>query len=259
MTPDDAFLADIIENPDDNSVRLIYADYLDERDDPRGEFIRVQIELSTMPQDNPQWPRLKTRERQLQEHHEWKWVGPMADLVLDWWFYRGFVEAIKIDANNLLRHADTVFGFVPIREVWLRAAERTIPRLALCAHLARLTALHLDDCLIRDDGLQRLLASPHLRSLRTLGLANTGLRGDGLRALGAWSPLAELTSLHLAGNSLGDAVVEAFLKSPQLARLRYADFSGNPISQSLQETVKQRFGRRAYWYQPAVEEPDNDE
>jgi uncharacterized protein (TIGR02996 family) len=29
MTPDDAFLTDIIESPDDTSLRLGYADYLD--------------------------------------------------------------------------------------------------------------------------------------------------------------------------------------------------------------------------------------
>ena len=38
MTPDEAFMQAIIESPDDDSLRLIYADYLDERGDPRGEF-----------------------------------------------------------------------------------------------------------------------------------------------------------------------------------------------------------------------------
>ena len=42
MTHDDAFLQAIIENPDDDAPRLLYADWLEERGDPRGEFIRVQ-------------------------------------------------------------------------------------------------------------------------------------------------------------------------------------------------------------------------
>jgi uncharacterized protein (TIGR02996 family) len=65
MTEDDAFLADIIANPDDDGVRLIYADYLDERGDPRGEFIRVQIERARLPEDDPRQEPLATRERWL--------------------------------------------------------------------------------------------------------------------------------------------------------------------------------------------------
>jgi uncharacterized protein (TIGR02996 family) len=44
-----AFLADIIENPQDDDIRLIYADWLEEHGDlDRAEFIRVQIRLATM-------------------------------------------------------------------------------------------------------------------------------------------------------------------------------------------------------------------
>ena len=40
----DALLADIYANPDDDAPRLVYADLLLERDDPRGELIRLQLE-----------------------------------------------------------------------------------------------------------------------------------------------------------------------------------------------------------------------
>lgn len=40
-----AFIDDIVQNPEDMTPRLIYADWLEERGDPRGEFIRVQMEL----------------------------------------------------------------------------------------------------------------------------------------------------------------------------------------------------------------------
>src|SRR5262249_27667768 len=38
----------IIENPDDDSLRLIYADWLDDRGDPRGEFIRIAVALEAL-------------------------------------------------------------------------------------------------------------------------------------------------------------------------------------------------------------------
>ena len=46
MSRHDDFLAAVLQSPEDDGHRLIYADWLDEQDDPRGEFIRVQIELA---------------------------------------------------------------------------------------------------------------------------------------------------------------------------------------------------------------------
>jgi uncharacterized protein (TIGR02996 family) len=42
MADRESFLAAINEAPDDDSVRLIFADWLEERDAPLGEFIRLQ-------------------------------------------------------------------------------------------------------------------------------------------------------------------------------------------------------------------------
>lgn len=42
----EAFERAVVASPDDDTVRLVYADWLDERGDPRGEFIRVQIALA---------------------------------------------------------------------------------------------------------------------------------------------------------------------------------------------------------------------
>lgn len=44
-----AFLAAVVAAPADDLPRLVYADWLDERGDPRGEFIRVQVELARAP------------------------------------------------------------------------------------------------------------------------------------------------------------------------------------------------------------------
>ena len=47
MTHDDAFLQAILETPDDDTPRLIYADWLDEHGDvARAEFIRLQCRLA---------------------------------------------------------------------------------------------------------------------------------------------------------------------------------------------------------------------
>src|SRR5262245_17785517 len=44
-----AFVQAVLESPDDEGIRLIYADWLQERDDPLGEFIRAQCHLARLP------------------------------------------------------------------------------------------------------------------------------------------------------------------------------------------------------------------
>ncbi len=49
MTDVEALLKAILADPDDNTVRLIYADAIEETQPERAEFIRVQIELASFP------------------------------------------------------------------------------------------------------------------------------------------------------------------------------------------------------------------
>jgi uncharacterized protein (TIGR02996 family) len=54
MTAENAFLRSIINHPEDDNPRLIYADWLDEQGEvDRAEFIRVQCELEKMGPDRP--------------------------------------------------------------------------------------------------------------------------------------------------------------------------------------------------------------
>ena len=49
MNEQKAFIAAILESPDDDSIRLIYADWLEEHGDAaRGEFILLQCELGKL-------------------------------------------------------------------------------------------------------------------------------------------------------------------------------------------------------------------
>jgi uncharacterized protein (TIGR02996 family) len=44
MTEDEAFIRTIVDRPGDDLPRLVYADWLDERDDPRGAYLRAEAE-----------------------------------------------------------------------------------------------------------------------------------------------------------------------------------------------------------------------
>src|SRR5262245_6313595 len=49
MNDDRAFLASLVGNPKDDAPWLVYADWLDERGDPRGEYLRLVHDLAIRP------------------------------------------------------------------------------------------------------------------------------------------------------------------------------------------------------------------
>jgi uncharacterized protein (TIGR02996 family) len=61
MTEEAAFLASIQATPTDNTPRLIYADWLEERGDRRGEFLRVECALVAPPAGEPHDAQFRAR------------------------------------------------------------------------------------------------------------------------------------------------------------------------------------------------------
>ena len=48
MSDDAAFLAAIQAAPNDNTPRLVYADWLDEQGRPGGDFLRIDCEIASL-------------------------------------------------------------------------------------------------------------------------------------------------------------------------------------------------------------------
>src|SRR5579871_2100557 len=108
MDMDEAFLQSIIENPDDDAPRLIYADWLEEHGEAaRAEFIRIQVEIARLSQNHPPirveiaWlsqndQPIARREEELLCIYKHVWRGALPDWVIDFWFRRGFVEGVRL-------------------------------------------------------------------------------------------------------------------------------------------------------------------
>src|SRR5947208_5706385 len=75
-----AFLREAKENPDDDTPRLILADWLEDRGDPRGEFVRLQA-------THKQHERAKA----ISELHKAEWLGELTQKGMIH-FYRGLAE-----------------------------------------------------------------------------------------------------------------------------------------------------------------------
>jgi uncharacterized protein (TIGR02996 family) len=254
-----AFLEAIAARPDDDTPRLVYADWLEERGDPRGAFVRVQCALERLSADDPRRPALEDQADDLLAAHEEEWAAQLRGAARDWRFRRGFVEWVDADAETFLVSNGAWFAAFPLRGVRLRLqSPKLVPAVAACPHLERLKSLALRGGFLRDRELRELLASPYLGRLADLGLVGHGIETLGVRALTEFQLLPRLRSLDLSDNhAVGDQAVRALagasgaagLHTLNLARTNLtprgvSDLFGSPFLQGLREldvsTAKRR-------------------
>jgi len=164
-----ALLWEIVEHPDDDDPRLIYADWLEERGSPRAEFIRIQCELASLDKEAP--PKgLAGREQALLEKHRSDWLGQLG-LPLMWYaFRRGFVEDVMVPAEPFIRQVGRILEVSPIRHLRVHLADfAQATSFARVASLRRLENLHVSISHETRTLLFPLLESPHLAGLKLLG------------------------------------------------------------------------------------------
>jgi uncharacterized protein (TIGR02996 family) len=214
LTTDDDFVRTITENPEDDAVRLIYADFLEEHGQPeRAEFIRVQCALARGG-NGPRRIELMERERLLLERHGLAWAGPLRRLVRDWEFRRGFIDKVSVEARAFVTRADELFRLAPLQRVGLywgavppQDRARFVPVLAECGHLRRLRGLDLTHNYLGSSGVQALAVCDYLDRLTDLNLSYNHIGDAGVRALAASALPERLHTLNLAQNDLGPGAV----------------------------------------------------
>lgn len=226
------FLQAIIETPDDDTPRLVYADWLEEHgDQERAEYIRLQCELAKLDESDPRYVSLSRRSSEFYQAHGKKWARPISTLA-EWFFFeRGFVERINISAQTLLENAEAVFRSAPIHRIGLLGSARFIEELATCRYLSQVSELdvHADRCSldvergeldgIGDHGLAALARGPYLGRLKKLNLRDAGATIRGIRLLAASPHLSSLEHLDLSNNDVRTAGLAALVESPHLSRV----------------------------------------
>jgi uncharacterized protein (TIGR02996 family) len=241
MTEND-FLQEILANPDDDGPRLIFADWLEERGDPRGEFIRVQIALANLPEDDPGRGKLLLRQRKLWKAHEDQWF-PLADKSYQYFseMRRGFLEHIDIPVDEFVTRGQEFFDQIPLRSVRFFPADdqpQLIAKLARFPLLKRISSLAFHSAGLdlqgnrlglNHESLEILLSSPHLIGLRSLEIPGNDLGDAAMMVLAQWSGGKGLISLNLAGNQIGATGVQLLANSAHLKNLHTLNLSENPI------------------------------
>ncbi|MBN9521309.1 TIGR02996 domain-containing protein [bacterium] len=180
-----ALLNAIVANPDDDTPRLVYADWLDDHgQSPRAEFIRTQIELARLTDDDPRRPALQAREAELLRANERSWA-PDNHLALFFKWRRGFVAVLDPCARGVFGGDDG---------------------LKILAEFPTAEELQIGFCMW-DEEFCHMPVLPNLRSFGVGG--NVGITDTSIRRIGKWKTLRRLrlngsqftdtTLTHLAG------------------------------------------------------------
>jgi uncharacterized protein (TIGR02996 family) len=224
MSSPDAFLHALREQPEDDAPRLVYADWLEEHGDPdRAEFIRAQVRLAGMDEDDPERAALEDRERALLAAHEAEWLGPLPPDVAKVTFRRGFVNKVVLGGNPPdLAALGTFCARHAVRKLeFLRPPEPgELARWPLPAGVLSLRLHYLPpSAALAGELLLRLVASPHLGGLTALGLRGDGADDEFAAALASSPVLGRLEALHLDSHTLTDAGLARLIRRPHLSRL----------------------------------------
>jgi uncharacterized protein (TIGR02996 family) len=92
----DELLAAIHADPTDDGARAVYADWLLSQNDSRGELITLQLAAAR----GGLTESAALRERELLELHRRSMLGPLAQVIVDPVFARGFLVACTLAARN---------------------------------------------------------------------------------------------------------------------------------------------------------------
>ena len=125
MTIEHDLLAAVVADPTDDAARLVYADYLMERGDPRGERIRLHGALadrSTAALRHPARSAMMERFRALQRAHT-STVGAMSGLHCV--VRRDLVDEVTLALGTLRQRAKRLFAEHPITRLVIKLHDDT--------------------------------------------------------------------------------------------------------------------------------------
>jgi uncharacterized protein (TIGR02996 family) len=258
MTEEETFLSAIIAQPDDDTVRLVYADWLAEHGAPdRGEFIRVEIELAHTPPDSETAERRRSvlfgRQAELLKKHKKEWLAPFGRAAKESSFERGFVQALQLDARTFIEHGERWAALTPLTRVKIttciewgggtRPDVSLAPQLFASPVLARLVVLDLETLRLTAADLQSLATHPDLSRLRELILTWNPIGDEGAALLANMPQLSGLEVLDIRSASITDFGARAIALSQHLNGLKELRiFRHNTINNATWELLDERFG-----------------
>jgi uncharacterized protein (TIGR02996 family) len=254
MSDQTALLSAILANPDEDTPRLAYADWLTEHGEPdRAEFIRVQIELARLRAAEIDLPesfedevtnyisagnnqisftyrrhydphRIEVLRRQVEllthPDHRGKWRAGLPKYAHNVTFRRGFVGAVRVSLPQFLKDPAALWTHHPIEALALASvsSQATTAKVPQCSWFTRVRDLSFPYTGGNVPVLAPFARCPHLANLRSLHLLAGPVSQVETDAL-ARSEHLRPTRFSCKCNDLPREAFEALVQSPFAARL----------------------------------------
>ena len=219
----------ILEEPDADAPRLVYADWLEERSDDRCDFIRLQLEIAQREAAGAVVDELRLAEAEMLAANLGQWnglvyrrlnqtsLGGSRQKIRKWlrrWDYRrGFISELKVTTAAFVRHTRSLLELGPIDHLSLTHVGSWGEQLATTVELRRIRSLALNGANFRV--VQLLAKSVFCANLKSLSLANCGINRTAAREMVRSPYLSKLTrldirSVHFQERSARDMVLDRF-------------------------------------------------
>jgi len=226
-----ALLAAVKAEPDDDTARLVLADWLQEQDHEadraRGEFVRLHVRKAQAGTPAAEVSALWAEVQRLWEQYHRAWVGPLADAGFSAWAYgagRGLLFP-SIDGAQLVARAARQAA---ASEAYAWVGGLAFARLSSLQNRAfvrsplieSLIGLRYDECHVESWAVEELAHAPGAANLRWLVLRGLRVGAIAAEAVAASPRLARLRRLELGYAQLSDAGFKALCDSPHLNELR---------------------------------------
>jgi uncharacterized protein (TIGR02996 family) len=260
------FLEAIVNAPDDDFPRLIYADWLEEQHDhARAELIRLQCQLASLgylwihhpllpsrSKTNAEVAPLFARHAELWQQHASEWqaefpVIPGTRLV----WGRGFPGWAVIEhPGGMMKFGDALSRVAPVTRLatqgraatWIR---EPIEKAAWFRHVRELIIVFpAGETPEGDDIAASLARSSSTAGLRELQLARSDLSDLGIAELAQSTILGQLQRADFSGNRIGNEGAVHLLGNLSDTTLVELNLSQNPILPLYRRRLQERFGRR---------------
>lgn len=236
-----AMLAAVLAAPADDEPRLVYADWLTERGDPRGTFIQIQCQLGGTRYGAKGYvlgrgkdarsateEELQALEKKLLAKHQKAWIAPIRAAIRTWSWTRGFVSRVEADGAKFLEAGESVVDQTPLESLKLTALKPPQHEaLGRSRVLARVRHLDVAEQKIGPKT-AHLFSSPHLGALETLELWGNPLGDAGAVRL-AQADLPRVRQLGLYKCALGDAGLRALARARFFPQILHLQVNGNPF------------------------------
>jgi uncharacterized protein (TIGR02996 family) len=202
MTDGDALYQAILDAPDDDAPRLVWADWLEEHGDAdRAEFVRLQCEWANLDPGDPKKPRVAKRCDELLSRHRSHWGTGLGMYGAEPRFWRGLPDWFDVLTDDCIERIEELRRRVPAQCIKLRLGSfreelknwpglDTIRCLWLCERIPDPWYPHTSA-----RGWVWLIQSPRLRALRAFRAVLDFTSAGVISAISGtdWPHLRELT------------------------------------------------------------------